>query len=164
MHYPIVKEAMAQPTIAKTLKILARKYDPNVVKDLAALSRIFQKNLAAWNVHASVLNPLFAGSADVGGADADLILGSVLIEIKCKKRAIGRNDIFQLIGYKLLDYRNWYGINCLGIYFGRYGTLEYWPIKKMFKGLGCSISSISKLREKFRRAVDKDMRFINGYL
>lgn len=79
IHYPIIKEAMAQPTIAKTLKILATKYDPVVVRDLMGLSRAFQKNLASWKIRHSVLNPLFYGSSDVGGADADLILGSVLI-------------------------------------------------------------------------------------
>lgn len=162
-HYPIVKEAIAQPTIAKTLKIIAAKYDPVVVKDLMTLSRAFHKNIDGWKIRHSVLNPVFYGSPDVGGADADMILGSVLVEIKCKKRAIGRNDLFQLIGYKLLDYHNWYGIDCLGIYFGRHGVLQYWPLRKLLKGLGCPIASVVELRKKFRRAVDKDMRFINGY-
>ena len=53
--------------------------------------------------------PVFAGSLDVGGADADMIIGDLLLEVKASSNAtIKREDIYQVIGNDLLDYHDAY--------------------------------------------------------
>ncbi|HXG43403.1 MAG TPA: hypothetical protein VNJ71_01460 [Gemmatimonadales bacterium] len=88
-----------------------------------------------------VLNPAFGqGSAAVGGADADLILDDVLVEIKTTKTfRLERMAFDQLLGYVLLAW--WGGVNGdaqmgrtlkqVGIYFARYGTLVAWPLDSL---------------------------------
>ena len=72
---------------------LLQKRDPTVddllavhgeeaVADMAAQSRLFLETAADRLTGPHVLNPTFDGSADVGGADADLILDTTLIDIK----------------------------------------------------------------------------------
>ncbi len=65
-------------------------------------------DLVPWEhlVHASTmwLNPTFGTLSElVGGADADVISGTTLIEIKTRKHpAIARKDLRQLVGYLIL--------------------------------------------------------------
>lgn len=84
------------------------------------------------------LNPNFGeASKMVGGADADLIIDDMLIEIKTTKRLEMRRETYnQLIGYYIL-YRI-AGINGmteinnikkLGVYFSRYGYLHLYNIE-----------------------------------
>lgn len=77
------------------------------------------------------LNPTFGEfSMGVGGADADIILGSTLLEIKTTKNpSVGKRELRQLIGYKLLSDEhaensgNGQRITRIGIYFARQGHL-----------------------------------------
>ena len=104
------------------------------------------------------MNPLFLGSSDVDGADADIVVNGVLIDFKCKKRKISINDIFQLLGYKILDYGNWYRIHAVGVYWGRQGQLRIWDFKRLLTALGCPSSGIRELRSKFKHAAEKDFK------
>lgn len=82
------------------------------------------------------LNPSFGkGSSLVGGADADLIIDNVLIDIKSSKNLkIERNDLNQIIGYYLLsiiggiDGKKNHPLNEIGIYFARFGYLWKIPL------------------------------------
>lgn len=75
------------------------------------------------------LNPSFNASILVGGADADIVLDDMLIEIKTVKRfCVSRQHLNQLIGYYILDciagideITKPSSINKIGIYFSRYG-------------------------------------------
>lgn len=84
-------------------------------------------------VHARVmhLNPVFGASSAVGGADADLICGDMIVEVKTVSTAEVRADILdQLLGYMLLarqDAATIPEIRRLGIYFARHGYL--WTIE-----------------------------------
>ena len=74
------------------------------------------------------LNPEFGEASDlVGGADADLIAGGDLVEIKTVKLPRFKQKYFnQLAGYALLHRlagRPDFG--CIGIYFSRHGRLEW---------------------------------------
>jgi hypothetical protein len=83
-----------------------------------------------------ILNPSFGeASALVGGADADLIIDNMLIDIKTvKDYAIKPNDFQQLIGYYVLyklsgiEQYPKTQIDKLAIYFSRYGHLEVFQI------------------------------------
>jgi hypothetical protein len=86
------------------------------------------------------LNPTFGvGSKLIGGADADLLIDGVLIDIKATKNiAFNRDDFNQLIGY-LAMHEIW-GVNDLkrkskvskvGFYFARYGSLQTFDVKEI---------------------------------
>jgi hypothetical protein len=162
-HYPIVKMALTQKTIKDILVILRCHYPKDVVADLMRLSSMFRHNLKTWEIQWAELNPLFLGSPDVDGADADVVVNGVLIDFKCKKRKISINDLFQLIGYKILDYGNWYKIHAVGIYWGRQGQLRVWDFKRLLTALGCPSSGIRDLRKRFKRAAEKDLKEAWGY-
>ncbi len=66
-----------------------------------------------------VCNPVFAGSPDAGGADADLIVDDCLIDLKTSARPNLAEMLRQLVGYVLLDYDDAYHIRRVAIYAAR---------------------------------------------
>jgi hypothetical protein len=78
-----------------------------------------------------LLNPIFGdASRAVGGADADLIVGDMLVDIKTtKKGTIKREYLNQLLGYFMLARMEKAidptvpAINRIGLYYSRYGHL-----------------------------------------
>lgn len=121
------------------------------IADLAAQVRLADSALAELRaahppeqVH---IGPTFAGSRDVGGADADLIVGGLLLDIKAKARtAASREEFYQLLGYVLLDYDNRYRIDRVGLYLSRFGHLITWTITEYLSLLGCR-RPVAELRE-----------------
>jgi hypothetical protein len=105
------------------------------------------------------LNPTFEGSADVGGADADLIVGRCLWDVKTTVLpAIERQTLYQLLGYLLLDYSDKHRIREVGFYFSRQGAFKKWPIGELLHSLSegrYSEVSLPTLRKHFRRAARK---------
>lgn len=76
------------------------------------------------------LNPTFGvASALVGGADADLVVGDTLVEIKTTKSgAIERDQMRQLVGYACLGRASGaHGVNNVAVYASRFGRLEMIP-------------------------------------
>jgi len=76
-------------------------------------------------------NPTFAGSPAVGGADADMVIGDLLVELKTTKTldaAALRSALLQLVGYCLLDYDDTCGVRQVGVYFARQELLRTWPL------------------------------------
>ena len=129
----------------------------NWSQDLAALYGLF------WDKHRSLFdlpvttNPYFAGSAAIGGADADLIIDHQLIEIKTTiKPTLRREWVWQLIGYLLLDWDDTHEISGLGVYSSRHGALVTWPLNE-FLGYASNQKprAITRLREEFRQIVVK---------
>jgi hypothetical protein len=99
------------------------------VQDVRDLSWTFYDNYGYLLSRPAVLNPTFAGSSWVDGADADLIVGGCLIDIKCTvKPGPSRMAVYQLLGYALLDDGDRHGIRSLGIYLARQGVLVEWPV------------------------------------
>jgi hypothetical protein len=79
-------------------------------------------------------NPTFAGSLDVGGADADMIVGETIFEVKTSGtltiEAV-RDALLQLVGYALLDYDDKYGIRNVAVYFARHRWVAGWPLWRL---------------------------------
>jgi hypothetical protein len=110
------------------------KPDSDDVDDLLSLLDIvpFEKLVHPKTMH---LNPHFAEASDfVGGADADLIVGDLLVDVKTTKRdAMESYQLDALLGYLLLARkqntldRNWPCVVRLGFYFSRHGHLWAWP-------------------------------------
>ncbi|MDE2838654.1 MAG: hypothetical protein OXL97_14295 [Chloroflexota bacterium] len=94
------------------------------IQDLAALSWLFYDSHSNLLSLPCNLNPIFVGSDDVDGADADLIVDSTSVDIKTTiKASVAKDYIYQLIGYVLLDYTNEYQIDRIGLYMTRQGIL-----------------------------------------
>jgi hypothetical protein len=95
-----------------------------------------------------IAGPCFPGSPDVGGADADLITDSLLLEIKthANPARTARDTLRQLLGYLLLDYNDTYKLAMAGIYYARHARLVEWKIPELLQAVGCP-QPISKLRQ-----------------
>ena len=122
------------------------------ISDLRALSWIFYDGFNHLLPLNHVLNPRFDGSKDVGGADADLIVDGVLIDIKTTAQQGIRNEsIWQLLGYVLLDYSDTYRINAVALYMARQGILFKWDLEDAVRCLYAGEPpSIEELRSKFK--------------
>ncbi|GGN44952.1 hypothetical protein [Streptomyces fuscichromogenes] len=98
--------------------------------------------------------PVFSGSRDVGGADADYIAGGCLIDCKATIRPdrVDAGAFHQLAGYLLLDYEDGYCVSRVGLYLSRQGQLIGWTAEE-FLGLLGARQSLSGLRAAFRRAL-----------
>ncbi|GAU71331.1 hypothetical protein SSP35_34_00160 [Streptomyces sp. NBRC 110611] len=101
-----------------------------------------------------VCGPAFDGSTDVGGADADFILDGKLIDCKATIRPgrLGQAEIYQLVGYLLLDYSNAYAINGVGLYLSRQGALIDWSVEDFLGLLGARLD-LETLRAACRYAL-----------
>ena len=87
-----------------------------------------------------LLNPTFGHASNlVGGADADLLIGDILVDIKTTKYLkFDRPMLHQLAGYYLLhkiggigDTSGRYKISKLGIYFSRHGKLFTFDVEDL---------------------------------
>ncbi|MGC5052443.1 hypothetical protein ACLQ2S_13425 [Micromonospora sp. DT48] len=124
------------------------------VMDLQVQVRLAERALGGLRDAAEVAvcraAPTFAGSGDVGGADADLVVGRRLIEIKSISRPEVLTDkaIWQLAGYVLLDYDDEYRFDELAFYMSRVGWLATWRVDEFFGLLGAR-SPLHQLRDEF---------------
>ena len=122
------------------------------VEDAACLGTAFSARYPEWQGANAELNPEFAGSADIDGADADLIADGCLWEIKTTKRQGGEGWwLHQLLGYALLDYEDEYGINRVGVLLPRQNTRVSWPIRDLIATMsGRDDLELADLRRDFR--------------
>ncbi|HYT35758.1 MAG TPA: hypothetical protein VEL49_01175 [Ktedonobacteraceae bacterium] len=127
------------------------------IEDLCNMSWLFYDQCHDLLSLPYVLNPVFAGSNDVGGADADLIVDGCLMELKASITPKFEPDwLWQLAGYLLLDYEDAYHMRDLSIYMVRQGLRFQWSIEE-FLGLltGNPQASLEPLRHKFRSCFSK---------
>ena len=134
--------------------LLAIASEP-VVQDLVYLAQQFSISGQKLLSRPAVLNPVFAGSADIGGADADLIIDRQLVEIKTtKNNVVEAAWLRQLLGYVLLDYDDVLQVNTVGLYLARHGMLLSWPIPDLLMCLSKGRSvDLGALRVEFRQVV-----------
>ena len=117
--------------------------DEDVSDEVAALFTIARDHLPDTGV---ICGPEFAGSRAVGGADADLIVGNCLYDIKTTvnpRKALPK-DLRQLIGYVLLDWDNKYTLDQVGFYYSRQATYMTWPLSMLL--MECASTESSDLR------------------
>jgi hypothetical protein len=141
-------------TVIELLEAVPRYAVDDLLAQVQVASVALNELRAAWppsRVHAG---PDFAGSADVGGADADLILGGLLIDVKgtVAPSRLRKPEFYQLLGYTLLDYDDEYGIDTLGFYLSRFGRLITWTLDDYLALLGSS-RPVSELRQECREAL-----------
>ncbi len=123
--------------------------------DICAMSWLFHDRCQTLLSSPAILNPIFAGSADVGGADADLIVDGCLIDIKATVNAeLSRNWLYQLLGYSLLDYDDEFDIREVGIYFARQGVTLQWSLEGLMEHLrGGPPPPLIELRKRFQETI-----------
>lgn len=150
-----VPEELASLGPDPSVEMLLASVNEAWVDDLVALAEGFlaseARELCGRHVAA---NPTFAGSRDVGGADADIIIGSTLIEVKTTKSVTARKEwIYQLLGYLLLDYDNAFELDGAGFYASRVPDLIVWPVDELLSMLGAGSTTLEELRQDFRGVV-----------
>ena len=145
---------LTEATSSTTLADLAAAVPDYVIDDVADQMKLAEQPLAplrALSPRAKICGPEFTGSSDLGGADADYILGGLLLDCKAATdpRRLGREEIYQLAGYLLLDYHDEYGINRVGLYLSRQGGLITWTTHEFLHRLGAT-HPLPQLRTSLR--------------
>lgn len=101
----------------------------------------------------------FDGSADLN-ADADLIVGGVLVDFKASQggrpradgsraAALARADLDQLLGYVLLDYSDAFALHTVAVYAVRFGHYTSWPLAQLCAHLAGHPVDLAVLRQEF---------------
>jgi len=127
---------------------------PSARADLAALTRHLTMTQGALLTSPIVPNPTFVGSQLVGGADADVIAGHWLIDLKTVTASqIERVDLWQILGYALLDFDHSYGIDEVGIYYSRHGVQVVWPVGDLLRLMAGQKVDAEQSREEFNALV-----------
>jgi hypothetical protein len=104
----------------------------------------------------ATITPLLTRQADrrpaAGTLRADFIRGGLLLDCKSTPMPgkLGRDEIYQLAGYLLLDYPDEFGISRVGLYLSRQGATITWDAGEFLRLLGC-VSPLPELREQLRR-------------
>jgi hypothetical protein len=122
------------------------------MRDIARISRACLPVLEPYFDLPHVLNPVFAGSRYVGGADADLILDHGLVEIKTTVNPrLDQQWLLQLLGYVLLDWDDEYEIDGLGVLYARQSSLIRWRLDEVLRLAGAGgLAYLPRLRAEFR--------------
>ena len=103
------------------------------VEDLARLSWRFYEEMTPA-AGAAVCDPELDGKR-VSGADADLLLGDCLVELKSGQRAALPACLRQLLAYTFLDAGDRLGIRSVGIYFARHACFVRFDLDDLVSDL-----------------------------
>jgi hypothetical protein len=98
---------------------------------------------------------VFAGSQIMPG-DADLIAGGLLIELKTvgKKPSLGVTDLWQMLGYVLMDYADEFAVTDVALFSARYGYLAQWNLDALLPQLAGRPVTAAALRADFRALLE----------
>ncbi|MFI2563562.1 hypothetical protein [Paenarthrobacter sp. NPDC018779] len=127
---------------AKDAVELMMGIDESLLFDVSCMRNAVEPLIAEWNNDLEsgnidyVPNPDFLGSSAVGGADADWVVGDMLIELKTREvitNAWLRDVLFQLLGYVLLDLDDSFGIQRVGILLPRQPYFAVWSIPDLLR-------------------------------
>jgi hypothetical protein len=98
------------------------------------------------------IGPTFAQSLALGGADADLIYDGTLVDLKStfQARIVGRDEVWQLIGYLLADTDDSYSIARVGFAALRRRRSIFWVADDLIREVADGQTrSTGQLREEF---------------
>jgi hypothetical protein len=130
---------------------------PAGLDQLAQFRQVFEMTLMpqlATRPGLWAIGPTFIGS-ELINADADLVAGGLLLDLKTSsKSSLAVTDLFQVIGYALLDFEDAYRVAELGIFAARYGYLAAWELDDLLDALAGREMHISAVRDKFRRLLE----------
>ncbi|MGW4049518.1 UvrD-helicase domain-containing protein [Streptomyces sp. NPDC004779] len=139
--FPRRRNLLAQADAATSLDDLTAAVAAYVLEDISEQMQLAEEPFTPLRIlpaEQRVCGPVFAGSTDLGGADADFITGGLLIDCKATTHPhqIGTTQVQQLAGYLLLDYDDAYGIDRVGFYLSRQGGLITWSVPEFLRAMG----------------------------
>jgi hypothetical protein len=128
------------------------------LEQLAALRKVMESALLpalAAKDGLWAIGPVFAGSKIMPG-DADLITGGLLIELKTvgKKPSLGVTDLWQILGYVLMDYADDFAVTDVALFSARYGYLAQWNLSTLLPHLAGEPVTAAALRADFRTLLE----------
>ncbi|MEV4507500.1 hypothetical protein AB0K00_00885 [Dactylosporangium sp. NPDC049525] len=148
------------PAGSTAADLLALANDDEVA-DLIAMRDLARTHLlprlSAGTVHTG---PTFDGSGYLG-ADADLVVAGLLIDFKAgcggkprldgtRSPSLASTDVYQLLGYALMDFSDRYALHAVGIYAVRFGYLVQWPLTELIRqATGRTDLGLLDLRQQF---------------
>jgi hypothetical protein len=140
---------------AKDSVSLMMSIDESLIFDIALMHRAVAPLLEEWNLDIAAgglyrPNPSFLGSPVVGGADADWVIGDMLVDLKTREQITNpwiRETLFQLLGYALLDLDDSLGIRRVGILLPRQPFLAVWSLDDLLNE--DASEALSRLRADF---------------
>ena len=144
---------LLQPTVKQSVEELLTIPQDSWLDDLSQMFNLFYARYHNLLSRPYILNPTFAGSLDIGGADADLVVDGCLIDIKASvSPQIKAEYLYQLAGYLLLDYDDQLHMNAVAIYMARQGMLFTWSIPEfLYQLTGNDSAGLGTLRRQFRK-------------
>ncbi|MGO3234628.1 variant leucine-rich repeat-containing protein [Microbacterium sp.] len=130
----------------------------SAIADVRSMLESNRHQLGAWRNQINTgeryePNPKFAGSALVGGADGDWLIGDTLIDSKAYEHLTVpklRDFLRQLLGYVMLDLDDAYAIRRVGIWLPRQRVMPTWSLSHLLSGDPDEL--LPKLRQGFTRA------------
>jgi hypothetical protein len=122
---------------------------PACIRDIHELTEASREPLAALAREPIFVGPAFAGGADVGGGDGDLIAGTCLVDFKTLKDGrLDKRMMQQLAAYLLLDYDDEYRLDEVALYLARQRRLLRLPRDEFITCMAASDTSLPLLRDQ----------------
>ncbi|MGY5210088.1 hypothetical protein [Nocardia gipuzkoensis] len=141
---PLAEPILTGRFTTSTLLALAPEAAIDQLRALYMLGITELADLLSPPPEAVALGPTFTASRFCG-ADADIIIDGVLLELKARlgtaKKSGERSDslsladIYQVIGYALFDTTDAFRIHTVALYSARYGVLHRWPLQQLLDTL-----------------------------
>ncbi len=154
---PLYERLNFLPSLVSITDALSLLCPPHVTADLVTMTtRFYEEHRGLLDAARVELSPTFAGSSEIGGADADLIVGNCLIDVKALVDPVKYSHPWpwQLLGYSLLDFEDTWEIKNVAIYLARQARLIEWSLEELCLMLGGSGQEpLSKVRIAFQHAV-----------
>lgn len=152
--------AAAPPPVEGADDLLALAAPPALL-ELARFREVFEDTLIprlAPRTGTWALGPRFSGSKLIP-ADADLIAAGLLLDLKTslgdkhpdgtRRLKLDKNDLYQLIGYTLLDFDDEHHVSDVGIFSARFEHLAIWPLKALLGELAGQDVDLPGIRREF---------------
>jgi hypothetical protein len=162
---PVARSPLGRLDPAASLEELLALASADEIADLLTLAGAARRELLpalAERGDPVQVGPKFVGSVDLA-ADADLIAGGLLLELKVnlgdrrsdgrRRCSLDRQTVYELLGYLLLDYENAYRVEALGVYSARYAHLAIWPLAELLDVLAGRPVDLAQARAEFRQVV-----------
>lgn len=148
---PWYEQLRAASSLQEALAVV----DPAWVADVTAVSQRAARALGPLaGATPAVRGPSFAGSRAAGGADGDLILGRVLVEVKTSRLSeLRKRDVQQVMAYALLDWEDEYGLEEVALLSARHGVLVRWPLRQLVGDASRSTVDLEAARARLREAL-----------
>jgi hypothetical protein len=139
-------------------KLAAAMVKPLAVEDVSVLGRSTVEGLGHLrDARHLFLGPVFVQSAALGGADADIIYDGTLIDLKStsQARVVGREELWQLLGYLFADTDDAYRVEQVGIVALRRRRTLIWSSQDLIDALaGGSAPPVEHWRVEFARVLE----------